>query len=862
MKNFYTAFKIKLVIAFIFTSFSQFNSAESTSNLDNDPEIDKVRSLIVDSSLNQILNEVKAQRDYFEHILDYLALLVYGEAAKFNNKEEIINYIKNTRSIIFEIKNICLIVHSPDLFLNMQMINHALCQNLKQAITKNTWQPVDPKAILDLTQKNNDETELEELLEETKKLLVINQKNLKSLENTVERFGLTYQQKMVRNIEDFYNTSRFYIEKHNLIPYLKYGALGAAVTAYAIYHSDYLSKTKLASALKDSSFSKLWNNRVAKSFKNVIGSAPIYMEDKDLHKDLQHGLGAGLFKNHPKYSLEVTNKDSLGLLGQTEWSLGCLANTESTPDVLIPGATLGWAAHEIMDDSKFSTFGLFLHTNPMLRMAAWTNFGLQIKNGQRYQSFLFKAKRYLKNKYEILRGKSSKKSQKPTNTFDDIIGLDFAKKEFEEVIDYIINPEKFERTGNKPAKGYLMVGAPRTGKSYIAKAICGEINARQELLGKPASANFISLTADEIMQNNFDHIMHYINNHAPCVVFIDEIDLLCLNRGNGQKENPLLSQILTHMSGFFNDNTGHKIETNKQVIFVAATNNPQNIDSALLKSGRFSKIIQFDYPCLSERITFMVRELNKRAITNLNSEFIEEISKELEGCSFEDLSLIISGAIQRASVNYMPVAENHFRSAIDEILKSILPQFKQLSEQENMIIASYQAGKALATILLTPQTKISTVTTKPINKKIESYKAGNIVTTPVIQHGGLFTYQNQNLLALKNEQDLRLECQILLAGHVAQELIMSSSAYTYRPEDQQAALILAKQIALAGENYEDLTPDLQKEILHKAHSIKNECRQAIVSLLNFHKETLNNLNQVLIQKQTLDAQEINNITGL
>lgn len=861
MKIFYTTFnfKTKLILAITLLTLSHNNKTADVN--DSSENYDKTRGLIIDSSLNQLLNEVKTQRDHFEHVLDYLALLVYGDATKFSNKDEIIKYIQDTRDIILELKNISLIVHSPNLFLDMQMINHALCQNLKQALAKNKWQPIDPEKILEQSHRPA-ETSVEELLDETKDLLEQNQISLKKLEGIVERFGLTPSQKIVRNLEDFYSSSRFYIEKYKLAPYLKYGALGTAITAYAIYHSDYLSQTTPGISLKNSYFSKLWNNPLTRNLKRFIGSAPLYIDEKSLPKEQQEDLSAGLFKVHPKYSYNLVNEPDLGLIGKTEWSLGRLAKTESTPNVLIPGATLGWLTHEVMDDNKIGTFGLFYSTNPMLRMAAWTNFGLQIKNSQRYQSFLIKAEQYLKNKYELLRGKSSKKSQTPTNTFDDIIGLDFAKKEFEEIIDYIINPEKFERTGNKPAKGYLMIGAPRTGKSYIAKAICGEINARQKLLGKPATINFISLAADEIMQSNFDYIMNYINNQAPCVVFIDEIDLLCLNRGNGDKENALLSQILTHMSGFFSDDTGRRLETNKQVIFVAATNNPQNIDSALLKSGRFSKIIQFEYPCLDERILFTVRELNKRAITTLNPEFIEEMAKELEGCSFEDLSLIITGAIQRASVNYTPVSEIHFRAAIDEILKSILPQSKPLSEQENAIIANYQAGKALANILLTPQVKISTVTTKPINKKIETRKAGNIVTTPTIQHGGLFTYQNQNLLALKNDQDLMLECQILLAGHITQELLMGSSAYTYRPEDQQMALVIAKQIALAGENYEELTTDLQKEILHKAYEIKNACKQQIKLLLSTHQTALAKLAQALQKQQILSTKEISNITGL
>lgn len=862
MKNFYTSFYFTRKLILIMTLILFNNASLASESMEESESFDKTRSLLIDNSLNELLNDIKAQRDHFEHILDYLALLVYGDTAKFSNKEQIVLYIQQTREIILQLKNTSLIIHSPNLFLEMQLATTALCQNLQMALLHNQWQPINLDATLKQAERDS-QTGLDELLEETTYLFNQNKPVLKKLESTVERFGLTFSQKTVRNLEDFYNSSLFYLETHKLTPYLKYGFLGTAVASYAIYHSEYLAQTKPIQMLKNSYLAKIWNNSIARSLKKIVGSAPAYIEDEKLPKELLNELNAGMFKAHPKYSYPVSNLSDLSLIGKAEWSLGKLAKTETNPSILIPGAALGWFTNEIMEDSKISTFGLFASSNPMLRMAAWTNFWLQVKQDNRYRYFKIKAERYLKLKYEQLRGKTNKKNEQPTNTFDDIIGLNDQKRQFEEVIDYVINPEKFERTGNKPAKGYLMMGKSRTGKSYIAKAVCGEINARQKLLGKPATVNFISLSADEIMQSNFDNIMNYINNQAPCVVFIDEIDLLCLNRGNGEKENPLLSQFLTHMSGTFSDATGRHFETNnKQVIFIAATNNPHNIDSALLKSGRFSKIIHFDYPHLEERMAFIVRELAKRAITTLSQEFKENMAKELEGCSFEDISLIIAGAIQSASMSYTAVTQTHFESSINENLKCILPQSKTLSAQETATITTYQAGKALATILLTPQLKISTVTIKPINKKIETRKNGNTVINPTIQHGGLFTYQNQNLLDLKNEQDLLAECQILLAGHLAQEILMGSSCYTYRPEDQQTALGIAKQIALAGENYNELTDDLQKEVLHKAHAIKNECKQKIKLLLNNNKAILTNLIQVLQEQKILSGKEIKAITGL
>jgi len=816
-----------------------FTNINITAQTEAEPEINRVQQIVIDSQLNQAFNQTWTQFKHNEHFLDQLKTLVTNEKDKFPDQAAILNYLDQTYETVSTIKTAGLIVPDPQKIYTIQKVNIALSQNLVRAISNHNWQAIDLGTIIQRSTK--DDLSMEDLSQ----LIKENQINLKTLEETLETFGLTYSQKIIRKLENGYKNTQFYLEEKKLAPYLKYGAISSLIAVYAIYHSKYLANKINDTWLDHDYFSKLWDNRLTRQLKNLIGSAPSY----DLSK---------LNDKKSHYNYPITNEHQLGALGKLEWSLGKALHTETTPDILIPGTALGWLSYEAIDQSQLGGFSniIYLSNNPTVRMAALTQTALQVKNSNRYHSFKYYAKRFIAKKYHQLRGKKDLKAEQPTMTFDDVIGMDYAKNEFEAVIDYIVNPDKFERNKLTPAKGYLMIGAPRTGKSYIAKAICGEIRARQKLLGQPSTVNFISLSADELEGQNFDYNMSYINNQAPCVVFIDEIDLLCLNRGDGNKKNKLLSKLLTQMSGMFTDATVRQQDAgNKEVIFIAATNNPQNLDSALLKSGRFSQIIAFEYPQLQERVTFLNQEIKKRAIT-LDPDFIHKIAEELEGCTFEDLSLVIKNAIQKASSQYTPIGEEHFKYAIEENLKGILPQSQITSPQEINNIASYQAGKALATILLTPDTKISTLTTRPINKKNETRKDCMTTTIPTIEYGGIFTYKNSNLLGLNNEADLNYECQILLAGHIAQELILGSSSYIYRAQDQQAASTIAKQIALKGENYQDLTPDLQQEILRQTYAIKNSCKMKVKELLIQNRAKLAQLTEALATKSHLGSAEI------
>ena len=344
-------------------------------NTTNQAVADNGLNLVIDSELNKTLNKSLQQLNYFAHTLEYLALLLYSEGNKFAQKEEISSYIKSTLGIINGIKESSFIVPEPSTIITIQTINNELCKNLQTAINSNQWQAIDLGLIIKRSgQTNLSIMEIKQLQEQT-------QNELKKLETTVERFGLSFSQKMIRNIEDYYNSTKFYIEQHKLEPYLKYAAIGAAVTTYLIYQSEYVAE-KTPPKLHFS----FWNNCFFRGIKKLTGSAPEYdasilQQDDVVKKNFIKSRSKRWV--HPKYDCPINNEDQLGLLGKLEQEFSNKIGSEFTPSVLISGFTLGWLSHKIIDDSKLASFGLFLILDPTVRMAAAVNMLLQIQNADR-----------------------------------------------------------------------------------------------------------------------------------------------------------------------------------------------------------------------------------------------------------------------------------------------------------------------------------------------------------------------------------------------------------------------------------------------------------------------------------------------
>lgn len=814
-------------------------------------EIEQTQNLIIDDAINKLLDQALAQLHHLERTLENLALQVYTADHKLPNKSQITTYITQTRQLINEIKSNSFLVPQLEIIATLHLINLELTQNLANAIKTNQWQ-----AVTDLGELIKRHQDAEFNFNQLPALQQDHQATLVKLDAEVERFGLGRIQRQIHKMEDRYEKLTAFASKHKTA--IQIAGYSAAAILYLNYQTD---NWHLPNWLKPNWLEKL-TDRLPHIPHHPLGKAPAY-----------HNTNPDVPGNRPSISglqLPISDKYTSGHsnLSNKPWGLGNLERnfslnlgTDFSPSVLIPGAALGFAAHHFMEDPRQTNYmviggqvGLHLIPHPMVRMAALSYDAFQLHGSNKFSTGKVKFHNWLRKHYYKLRGEQNKNNidKKPTVTFASLIDQTQAQ-EFEVIVDYIINPDKYERTKLTPAKGFLMVGPPRTGKSYLAQAICGEINARRKLLGKPETTNFIALDADLMHEKSFFTLMEFINSKAPCVVFIDEIDLLNLNRGDGDKENKLLSQLLTHMSGYI-DPFGQS--QNRQVIFIAATNNPYLLDDALVKPGRFGKVVSFEYPHLELRIRYLKRELANRCIIDLKPEFIAKIAQELEGYTFEDMQLVIQSALQIAHKSNKVVSESHFQAAVDSGVKAILPEASPLSDLEIDAIAAYQAGKALATKLLVPSRHISSITTMPVRTKIENRKDSKVINKPIVQFGNVFTYKNTDLLGLQSNQDLELHCQIMLAGHIAQELLMQQCFYNYRAEDQQLAYTLAQQIVLKGHDYSKLTEGLQQQVLEEAYRVKVEANQAVEKLLKDHLPELQKLHTTLKAKRHIREAEL------
>ncbi|MFC1841913.1 AAA family ATPase, partial [Candidatus Dependentiae bacterium] len=410
--------------------------------------------------------------------------------------------------------------------------------------------------------------------------------------------------------------------------------------------------------------------------------------------------------------------------------------------------------------------------------------------------------------HKLMGGVTAKKATEeynytnPRYTFDDVVGLEHVKKELRPLIEYIVNCSRFDRVGIGPEKGYLFAGRPGTGKSFMAEALAGEI--KKALAKEGASQEdfrFIPFEASEIYDiisakgtsDGIDAILEFAMERAPCIIFFDEPDLLGLQR---TANKDLLSKLLNAMNGFLSNNMS------ENVILLAATNRPDNLDPALLRRGRLGKIINFEYPTTSERRKYLERKLDP-IVANLYDFDIEKIARETEGATFEGLQSMVRKAFQNTKILGVSLTQKALETAMNEEIRQILPDIKNLSEKELQIVAAQQAAYSLANILLNPADQLACVTISPVLKRIREsavwdryYKQEE----EIVQQGKMFTCKYCDTSGAHSKEDMLKNCTIDLVGDIGQEIILGSCGHTYNKEAKERALKTALILAAEGIN--------------------------------------------------------------
>ncbi|OGU09198.1 MAG: cell division protein FtsH, partial [Gemmatimonadetes bacterium RBG_16_66_8] len=335
---------------------------------------------------------------------------------------------------------------------------------------------------------------------------------------------------------------------------------------------------------------------------------------------------------------------------------------------------------------------VFLQLLPwMILIGLWLFFWRQVQQGGN-RAFAF--------------GKSKAKqltADTPKTNFGDVAGCDEAKVELQEIIEFLKDPQRFQRLGGRLPKGVLLVGPPGTGKTLLARAVAGEA-------GRP----FFSMSGSDFVEmfvgvgaSRVRDLFETGKSHAPCIIFIDEIDAVGRHRGAGlggghDEREQTLNQLLVEMDGF---------ESNEGVILIAATNRPDVLDPALLRPGRFDRQIVVDMPDVRGRE--MILKVHARKIPLADNVRVDVIARATPGLAGADLANIVNeAALLAARRNRPSVMMEDFEDAKDKVMLGVERRSLVLSEEERRLTAYHEAGHALVSLrvpVLDPVHKVSIV---------------------------------------------------------------------------------------------------------------------------------------------------------
>ncbi|MBI3377864.1 MAG: ATP-dependent metallopeptidase FtsH/Yme1/Tma family protein [Nitrospirae bacterium] len=438
-------------------------------------------------------------------------------------------------------------------------------------------------------------------------------------------------------------------------------------------------------------------------------------------------------------------------------------------------------------------------------------------------------------------------------TFADVAGVEEAKEEVQEVIDFLKSPQKFSKLGGKIPKGVLLVGAPGTGKTLLAKAIAGEAGVPFfSISGSDFVEMFVGVGASRVRD-----LFEQAKKSAPCIIFIDEIDAVGRHRGAGiggghDEREQTLNQLLVEMDGF---------EGNAGVIILAATNRPDVLDPALLRPGRFDRQVVVPVPDVKGRLEIIkVHTKNIPLDENVN---LEVIARGTPGFTGADLAnLVNEAALLAARKSKSNVDMSDFEFAKDKVLMGVERKSMIISEEEKKNTAYHEAGHTLVA-KLTPGTD-------PIHKVSIIPRGRALGVTQQLPIDDRYTYSKDYLLKALT---------VLLGGRAAEEIALKHMT-TGAGNDLERATELARRMVTEWGMSEKLGPltfgkkdeqiFLGREIAkHKDYSektatdIDEEVKRLVIeayerakAIVSENFDFLDALAKALLEKETLDAVEI------
>jgi cell division protease FtsH len=443
-------------------------------------------------------------------------------------------------------------------------------------------------------------------------------------------------------------------------------------------------------------------------------------------------------------------------------------------------------------------------------------------------------------------------------TFGDVAGIEQAKLELNEVVDFLKNADRFTAIGAKIPKGVLLVGPPGTGKTLLARAVAGE-----------AGVPFFSISGSEFVEmfvgvgaSRVRDLFEQAKSNAPCIVFIDEIDAVGRQRGAGlgggnDEREQTLNQLLTEMDGF---------EGNTGIIIIAATNRPDVLDSALLRPGRFDRQVVVDRPDYAGRSEIL--NVHARGKTLSKDVDLEKIARRTPGFTGADLAnLLNEAAILAARRNLTEISMDEVNDAIDRVLAGPEKKDRVMSEKRKTLVAYHEAGHALVGALMPDY--------DPVQK---------ISIIPRGRAGGLtwFTPSEDRMdSGLYSRSYLQNQMAVALGGRLAEEIIFGEEEVTTgASNDLQQVTRVARQmvtrfgmsdrlgpIALGRQNGNmfmgreiasdrDFSDTTASAIDAEVRKLVDEAYLRAKDVLVSNKHILDKLSVMLIEKETVDAEEL------
>ena len=435
-------------------------------------------------------------------------------------------------------------------------------------------------------------------------------------------------------------------------------------------------------------------------------------------------------------------------------------------------------------------------------------------------------------------------------TFKDVAGLKEEKAEMIEIVDFLKEPQKYTKMGARVPKGVLLCGKPGTGKTLIAKAIAGEANVP-----------FISMSGSEFIEmfaglgaSRVRKLFEKAEKISPCIIFIDEIDAIGSRRsssgsGADTENNQTLNQLLVEMDGF---------NTDTSVIVIAATNRPEMLDEALLRPGRFDRTITIGLPDIKDREEILKIHLkNKKVADNVD---LKAIAEDTAGFSGAELANILNeAAIYAANRNHEKITFDDIEDALKKVTVGLEKKDKVVSEKDKRLTAYHEAGHAVVSRYLDTQNNVKEV---------------SIIPRGVA--GGYTMYKTNEDKFYLSKTEMEEKLISLLGGRAAEKIALDDIS-TGASNDLEVAMKIARDMVTVYGMSEKIGPmsinldkdpyqqlellgnDLEDEIGKEVRRIIDEAYVKAQELLLMHRDKLDAVANVLLEKEKINQEEFDRI---